>query len=226
MKYEPSAFIGRLSRSAGSTTAGHNRFGSYFRNRTIPTNPQTVKQMLVRASLAAGSAAWRGLTASQRLAWAAFGAGIQRTDSLGRVYTLTGEQAFLLTRRNLFTVGAAYITAPPLYTPPLVPTTFTVTSVGGALSAAFTPTPLGATEQLIVRATRPLSVGINFQPRAAYKTILVGGAATASPQVLTAGYAAVYGTPAVGNKILFQAYVIDNVKGLASGIIEASVVAA
>lgn len=127
MKYVPSALIGRLSRSAGSTTAGHNRFGAYLRNRVIPTNPSTSKQTAVRGSLGTLSTAWRGLTAGQRAGWTALGASIVRTDSLGQTYTLTGQQAFVSLNRNLFTLGVVTLLEAPLYTPPVSLLTSTVT---------------------------------------------------------------------------------------------------
>lgn len=128
MKYTPGLMVGRLSRSAGNTTAAHNRNGSYLRNRVIPTNPSTGKQTAVRANLGATSSAWRGLTDAQRAAWGAFGANITRTDTLGESYTLTGQQAFILINRNLFTIGNAAITDAPAYAPPAALLTATVTA--------------------------------------------------------------------------------------------------
>jgi hypothetical protein len=210
MKYAPSALIGRMSRSAGSTTASHNRYGAYLRNRVIPTNPQTAKQLNVRASIAAGATAWKALTAAQRLQWTALGANIIRTDTLGQPYDLTGLQAFILTRRNLFTIGQAYVSTPAAYAPPNALTTFTMANAVGVITATWTPTPLGASEYIVIEATRPVSPGISFMPRGAYKTIFVGAAASASPQVLTAQYAAVFGAPPNGTKVFARAYVINS----------------
>lgn len=132
MKYAPSALIGRLSRSAGSTTAGHNRFGAYLRNRVIPTNPQTSAQTAARNTLANAAAAWRDVTAADQLTWTALGEQMTRTDSLGQTYTLTGLQAFVSLRRNVATYGGTAPTgaAPALNTPAgLLTTTVTATSV-------------------------------------------------------------------------------------------------
>lgn len=131
MKYAPSALIGRLSRSAGSTTASHNRFGSYLRNRVIPTNPTSALQTQVRSNMTTLSQAWRGLTSAQRAGWATLGAQMTRTDSLGIVYDLTGFMAFISINRNKNTVGAATVsTDAPAHSPPasLISATLTATA--------------------------------------------------------------------------------------------------
>lgn len=119
MKYAPSALIGRLSRSAGSTTAGHNRFGAYLRNRVIPTNPQTAAQTVARNALAAASVEWRTKSDSERATWILLGDQMTRTDTLGQTYTLTGLQAFASVWRNVATYGGSAPTgnAPALNTP-------------------------------------------------------------------------------------------------------------
>lgn len=85
-----------------------------------------------------------------------------------------------------------------------------------AFSVAFTPTPLAATELLVVEATAAVSAGINFVPRSGYKKVFIGAAATASPANILAGYNAIYGALVAGTKIFVRARVIDNAKGFAS----------
>jgi hypothetical protein len=128
VKYVPSAFIGQLSRSQGSTTASHNRFGSYFRNRTIPTNPNTAGQAAQRAVIASFSAGWRGLTESQRNGWKILGSSMSRLDSQGQPYTLTGLQAYESVNRNQTTAGNATVSDAPTFTPPTTLTSLTITA--------------------------------------------------------------------------------------------------
>lgn len=123
MKYTPSALLGPLSRSAGSTTASHNRFGTYLRNRVIPTNPNTTKQAAARATMASLSAGWRALSAGNRAGWTALGSQMTRLDTLGNSYTLTGLQAYTSVNRNLLTVGGAVSPTAPTF---LTPTTLTL----------------------------------------------------------------------------------------------------
>lgn len=223
MKYAPSALIGRLSRSAGSTTASHNRYGAYLRNRVIPTNPATSRQTDVRTNLGNESSRWRTLTAAQRTAWAAIAPNFTRTDSLGQTYTLNGQTAFLSVQRNIDTYGGTPSSDPPAYTPPaaLATMTPTLTTSPDVVSLAFTATPLAAGTKIAVFATRCLSPGINFQPNGAYKLLKVSTAAQASPLVCSTEYAALFGALVPDAKILFKVVTISQ-EGLASTILQTS----
>lgn len=128
MKYVPGLLAGQLSGSAGSTTASRNRFGSYFRTRNVPVNPNTSRQSDVRAQFASISQAWRTLTSAQRAGWAALGLQMTRQDSQGVTYTLDGSQAFQSVNRNLLTIGAAMLTSAPAYSEPTTLTALTITA--------------------------------------------------------------------------------------------------
>lgn len=127
MKYVPSALIGQLSRSSGSTTASRNRYGSYLRNRVQPADPSTAKQAAKRAQLTQFSQDYGALTDSQRAGWKALGEQITRTDTLGQTYNLTGLQAFVLVNANLATVGGTALDDAPAYSPPPPVTALTIT---------------------------------------------------------------------------------------------------
>lgn len=228
MKYVPSAFVGRLSRSAGSTTAGHNRYGAYFRNRTIPTNPVTPYQTAQRSSLADASAAWRTLTDVQRSSWESQAASRPRSDSLGQSYVMTGLQAYVSTARNMVTMGGDALAEAPAWSPPAAPVIDTIVADDSANSIVInlvTPIDTGAGEVLVVEATRPLSPGINFQQRGAYKQVFVGAPEDMAPMVtITTGYTSRFGGIAIGEKILFRFWVI-NANGQASTVVTGSVIA-
>lgn len=113
MKYSPGLLVGQLSRSVGSTTASHNRFGPYFRSRVIPVNPNTSTQVTQRQFLHDASQGWRGLTANQRAAWTALGLEITRTDTLGVPYTLTGLQAYTSFYRTAKYIGGTALSDAP-----------------------------------------------------------------------------------------------------------------
>lgn len=222
-KYAPSALLGRISRSAGSTTFGHNRFGAYFRNRVIPTNPVTPAQTAIRVDFGDHSSNYRSLTQEQRDEWINYGENYAKTDTLGQTYGLTGLQAYVSVNRNLATYGIAAISAPGLFSPPsgLASASATVEE-GGDLIVAYTVTPLPALSKVAIFATRPLSAGINFQSNGAYKLIAVSAAAAASPADIGNAYEAIYGSLGiVGQKVLFKAVVINSV-GLASPVLQFS----
>lgn len=224
-KYAPSALLGRLSRSAGSTTFAHNRFGAYLRNRVIPTNPVSSAQTAVRVDFGNLAEAWRELTQTQRDSWVAFGENFARTDSLGQTYNLTGLQAYVSVNQNLNTIGGTLLSEPPVYTPPAGIVTATLTANDTpTLSLAYTVTPLGTGEKLVIEATRALSAGINFQQRGAYKQVFVTAAAAASPANILSAWQGIYGaTLSLGSKVLIRAYVV-NPLGLASPVLNTSAV--
>jgi hypothetical protein len=128
VKYVPSAITGQFSGSQGSTTASHNRFGSYFRNRVIPVNPDTSKQQAARATIASLSQGWRALSDAQRLGWTNLGAQMARSDSQGQTYTLTGLQAYTSINRNLLTVGGSILSTAPALTAASTITSLTITA--------------------------------------------------------------------------------------------------
>lgn len=225
MKYVPSALIGRLSRSAGSTTAGHNRYGAYLRNRVIPTNPVTTPQTAVRDQFSDASQAWRDLTQEQRDAWNAFGPEIVRTDSLGETYTLNGQTAFMYVNRNRITCGQAILSDAPDVDPPPALLTATPTidvGLGNAHTIAYTATPLGTNDKLLIFATRGVSQGKNFLPNGDYKLIMITAAAAASPANIAAAYVAVFGNPVEDEKIFYKLKVVRQTKGQSTSVLQVS----
>lgn len=128
MKYVPGLLAGQLSGSAGSTTASRNRFGSYFRTRNVPVNPNTARQSTVRSQFASIAQAWRTLTSAQRAGWEALGLQMTRTDSQGVTYTLNGQTAHQSVNRNLLTIGGSMLTAAPAFAEPTTLTALTVTA--------------------------------------------------------------------------------------------------
>lgn len=226
MKYAPSALIGRLSRSAGSTTASHNRFGAYLRNRVIPTNPQTAKQTAVRGSLATSSMAWKALTQAQREGWTALGASIVKTDSLGETYTLNGLQAFVLANRNRFTTGLGQLSDAPALPAITGLTTLSMTASILAMVITFAPTPIGATFSLLFSVTPGVSAGISFMPRSRYKLVLATALNAATGSDILAAYTALYGIPIVGQKIFLTALVLHEASGITGPPFHASVIVA
>lgn len=95
-----------------------------------------------------------------------------------------------------------------------------------SISVAFTATPTGAAVKLAIYATRPLSAGINFQQRGAYKLIKVTSVAAASPIDISTEYAAIFGAITPGQKVLFYVVPIDNTSGIAGVPFQTSAIVA
>lgn len=190
------------SGSQAGTTASRNRYGQYKRTRATPVNPNSTAQGLVRARLSANAAAWRALTDAQRAGWTDLGLSMARTDALGQSYTLDGFQAFCSVNNNKAQSGDASVTAAPALVTPSTILTATITTTGGVLSIAYTPTPMPAATKLIVFASPQRSAGRNYESD--YRFIQITAAAAASPVNALAAYTAKFGVPVVGNRIFFS----------------------
>jgi len=193
------------SGSYAGMVSSRNRYGQYVRTRATPVNPTTPSQSVARARLAAVSSAWRTLTTAQRDGWAALGAALTRTDSLGQVYSLTGAQAHQLVNVNRLIAGVAAVATAP--TPNVPPTVTSLSVSADPLTVVFTPTPLEATQQLWVFASPPRSAGRSFEKD--FRLIKVAAAATASPLNVSVEYAAKFGTPPDGSTVFVRALVYD-----------------
>lgn len=225
MKYVPSPLIGRLSKSAGSITAAYNKFGSYLRNRVTPTNPNTSFQTAVRGDFATYAGEYRNLTASQQEAWIQLGKNIERQDSLGQTYSLTGLQAYMLININRGTVGSAGATdAPALQLPDAAPT-FSAVVDASPENFTFTFGTIPTGEFMLVYATRPVSAGRAFASTSEFKLISVFDDTASSPEILVPAYTDRFGTIAgkAGEKVFIRVIMV-NAEGFASTPVQTSVV--
>lgn len=189
------------SGSYQGVTSSHNRYGQYVRNRSMPVNPASSAQGIVRARLAANAADWRGLTALQRAGWESLGGQMQRTDALGQTYTLNGFAAYCSVNNNKALAGDASVSAAPALVTPATILTATITLTNAALSIAYTPTPMPASTRIVTYASPQVSAGRSFE--ADIRFIQVSAAAAASPVDAFTAYSAKFGTPVAGNKVFF-----------------------
>lgn len=147
--------------------------------------------------------AWKLLTSTQREGWAALGYQMSRTDGLGQTYDLTGFQAYCSVNLNQLNVGNSVLSDAPLFSIPAPILTLTVTLTSAAFSIAWTPTPMGAGERIMIFASGMVSAGRAFN--ADYKFIAASAAAGASPLVILSAYQARIGTPVTGARIFVSA---------------------
>lgn len=79
------------SGSAGGSVWSRNRYGAYVRNRSVPVNPNTDRQGVVRNSVKALTIAWQNtLTQAQRDAWDVYAKNVSWLNKLGQPVNLTG----------------------------------------------------------------------------------------------------------------------------------------
>ena len=82
--------------SIAGNTFSRNHFGAFVRARVTPTNPNTARQVLVRASIAFIADRWANtLTALQRAAWELYASSVAMLDSLGATIYLTGYNHYI-----------------------------------------------------------------------------------------------------------------------------------
>lgn len=108
----------QISGSSGGTTWSRNRFGAYKRNRSLPVNPNTSRQVAVRNNVRSLAIAWNNtLTQAQRDAWNVYGANVTWTNKLGQAVNLTGLNHYIRSNTPRLGAGLARVDdAPTIFT--------------------------------------------------------------------------------------------------------------
>lgn len=221
-------YIGLISSAAsgklGGIVASHNRGGQYFRKHSIPVQPRTSAQRLVRNQLAGLSSAFKGLTAAQVGGWNALGSTVTLKNKIGQTYHPTGQQLYVSCNKHLAELGisTAISTAPTIPTIPAF-TTFTMTN--GAANTTVTvmnyavspalPANFGA----VVRATSVASNGRSFFGKSLYRTLTGYAAATSVPASLFTIYTNKFGPLPQTGQISFELKLIDPNSGFAGPVV-------
>lgn len=161
-----------LSGKVGGIVASHNRGGAYFRAATIPVNPNTVFQQVVRAAVAQLSAQWEStLTQVQRDAWAVYASNVTLTNRIGEQINVTPLDMYVRSNVSKQQAGIPrQDDAPTIFN--LGAKTFqsvtNATVAGQTIDFNFAVTPEGdpwATEIgsfMLVYVSRPQNSGISF----------------------------------------------------------------
>lgn len=168
MKFK-SNLLAQASGSLGGTTFSHNASGMYTRNRSIPTNPNTVYQQAVRGNMALLSTAWvQTLTAAQRQSWIDFAAAVPYINSLGDPVFLNGVAMYNACNGARLRGGLSRVDdGPTVYSLAELtnPTVASVSASGGTASIVFTTSDAWNQEDggaLFVYASRPQNASVNF----------------------------------------------------------------
>jgi hypothetical protein len=193
-----------------------------------PLNPQSASQQLVRSTLSILTTAWGiELTQAQRDSWTAFGIAWPTSDIFGASIVLTGLQMYVRQNTTLLFAELPRIDNAPINLDVEALLTFTAAIDVSAVSMDldFTPTPLGATSFLQIYATPNLSPGIAYVKNK-LRLITTQGAAETSPLDAALPWVDVFGTfPVVGQKVVFQARVLNGVNGTVSTALQAEAIA-
>lgn len=224
-KFTPGPAVASISGSVGGTTFSHNTYGQYMRRRAIPTISTTPDALAAKARLTSTSQAWLGLTAAERLAWAAWAQQNPITDALGQSQVLTGNAGFVRLNTLLEQGVFATLTVPPVTVPPPSLLTLALTAdVGlGNVEIAYTATPTGADDVLVVKAAVTNSPAINYV-RNLLRIVSFSGLAEASPFDIETAVVAKFGTLVVGTFLHVEVFTLDSVTGLRSQPLRADVI--
>lgn len=193
---------GAVSGSAGGIVAARNRFGQYFRNRTVPVNPNTTQQQAVRANLSSLTTRWLGtLTPAQRSAWETYAANVPITNRVGSSVNATGFNWYV--GNNALRLAATALPvddAPTTYAlATFSPISFTASEATQNLSITFATGDAWVSEDdaaLVVFVSRPVSVTRNFfNGPFRFAGVVLGDSAVppTSPQTIAAPFAFVAG---------------------------------
>jgi len=142
--------IVQMSGSIAGNTHARNRYGNYVRARTTPINPNTDRQVEVRAIMALLTARWSNtLTAPQRAAWDLYASNVVMTNRLGESVHLTGYNHYI--RSNFIAAMVPYPlidAGPVVFELPAQDPTFAVTASEATqvLTLAYDDTMAWATE--------------------------------------------------------------------------------
>jgi len=142
---------------------------------------------------------------------------------------LTGAQLYNRCNANLLLIGAATIADAPN------PTSFAILTAGvslpaaaGTFTQAFTPTPVPAGFQLVIRATGPKSAGISAPSQSDFRFISSVAPAGASPSNIFPAYSALFGNLAgsAGQKVFVEMFLMEISSGLAGQVVRTSAIVA
>ena len=204
--------VTELSGKFGGSVGARNQSGNILRSRVKGTNAQTNKQITQRGKFSNISAAWRGLTAAERLAWNAAAASGEwpYQNRLGETRQPSGFQLFSELRNNLKVISGTAITSPPLKVGSYGRT---ITSMAIDVSDATITLGFGGTVDAftsVLFATPSLSLGVS---RPDVWRLLPGTFDFEDPPTVYTEYVAAFGTPVVGARIYFRLVGIGEATG-------------
>lgn len=167
MKYK-SPLMSQASGSLAGITASHNKGGAYFRQRSTPTNPNSIWQQAVRAIVNQLSNLWsNSLDSSQRAAWDQYALAVAVVDTLGEPIFLTGINHYVRSNVPRIQAGLPRVdTAPSIFNlGDFTSPSFEASEATQQLSVTFEDTDDWVNEDdaaMIIGTARPQGLAINF----------------------------------------------------------------
>lgn len=121
----------QISGAIGGDVFARNRFGNYNRARTKPTNPNSTRQIKIRAIMGQLTTRWgETLTQAQRDAWDLYGDSVAMLNRLGESIHLTGHNHYIRSNSVRIDMAQSIVDAGP--------TTFTLPAKDGTIAVVVT----------------------------------------------------------------------------------------
>jgi hypothetical protein len=203
-----SQLVTQASGSIGGATFSHNRGGAYIRARTVPTNPNSPQQAVVRALMAALTALWNNtLTQAQRDGWQLYADQVLIPDTLGEPRNAGGIGMYCRSNIPRQQAGATLVNdAPTIYNLGdfTAPVFASISQATQQLSMTFDNADAWANEDdalMIVLLGRPQNPGVKYFKgpyRYAGKVEGDSGTPPTSPATIALPFAAVTGQRVFG----------------------------
>jgi len=166
-----SALISEIRGSVGNVTYSRNRAGAIAKAKLIQTNPDTIEQQAVRATMADGVQEWQNLSQQMQDLWLRYVSEELVGKSISRKVRRTAMNEFVSRWMNRFAVGGTAVEFFPLPKVRLNPVIQSVEQTTGSIILNInTLRPIGNCN-IIVYATHPLSPGINMINKSFFRII-------------------------------------------------------
>ena len=216
MKVKLGPLVGQASGSIGALTMSHNHYGAYGRLRSIPVQPDTLKQMNARTRFGALSSDWATLSVPDRLAWKIWAQNNPMVDVLGDKRVLTAAACYVQMNCRLNLIGEPTSDSPPVVPAPaaLNSCSIVVSKASNNALVTFAPSPLGANNGIFVRACKMAVPTINYIKNLMRFAACGGKAQTTDYSV--ANLDGILGTLTIGETCVFWVHVLDEVNGAIS----------
>jgi len=195
--------IVQMSGSIAGNTFARNRYGNYVRAKTKPVNPNTARQVGIRAALAELTSRWsQTLTDNQRIAWQLYADSVNMKNKLGEVIKLSGFNHYIRSNVMRNRIGLGVIDdGPVIFEIPEADPGFAITASEATqeISFAYDAGMDWADENggwLILHGGQPQNAQCNFFAGPwRYCSVVEGvnGAPPASPKVATSPFAVAEG---------------------------------
>ena len=204
-KYKPSAILGQIKGSIGSTTFQGGNVSSIIRHRGYKRGSSSIARSTQTSLLVQITTVWKTLSSTQQRAWANAALLYPFVDKFGTTYFASGYQCYTAYNNILQQVGIDVVNTPNIVTTPINVGPFdvnTLTSTKVVLEWTGT-SPVGL--RLMVFATSGVSPGRNLN-NAKYRYIGYWDIATLSNYDFFHYYNNVFGAPLTGTQIIFKVF--------------------